>query len=381
MVVKLLLVTQDFPPHVGGIQTWSAELASRFARSLEAFAVVAPRVPGSADIDAALPYPVHRVTASTDLLPALVTPTLVRLGNRQGFDALLHAQWPTVLGALAARKLGGPKRIFLAAHGRELLLEPLARVGPAQRVYDGARRRVIKKVDHLFPVSQYTAELLRNLGAEDQRMTVVANGTDPERFRPLDVSARREELDLGPRPVLLTVGRLTPRKGIDTVLAALPQVVERVPDVIYLVVGEGEDRTRLEQLAREMSVTDHVRFLGKVTYDELPTMYNLGDVFVTPSRSAPPSVEGFGIVFLEANACGKPVIGARTGGIPDAVIDGETGLLVDPDAPSQLADAILRLLTDTDLAKRLGAEGRRRVVEEGTWDVTHGRLQAAMEAG
>ena len=130
--------------------------------------------------------------------------------------------------------------------------------------------------------------------------------------------------------------------------------------------------------AAEMGVTDHVLFEGSVPFSQLPSTYNLCDVFVTPSRSAPPSVEGFGIVFLEANACGKPVIGARSGGIPDAIVDGETGLLVEPDDEPGLAEALISLLSDPARCRALGDAGRARVEQACTWDVAHNALFRAM---
>ncbi len=376
--MRLLLVTQDFPPDVGGIQTWAHELAARFDESCDHFGVVAPRKPGSVAIDQDVPYPVHRVFGSSNTMPVLATGTIMRATRSYFYDTVLHAQWQTMTASVTASKLGGPKRIFLAAHGRELLLEPLTRSPKAQKAYDGLRRKMVQRADHLFPVSRYTAGLLEDLGADPQRITVVGNGTDPKRFVPMDVSAARASLGLDQARVILTVGRLTPRKGIDTVIRALPSVLTEVPNAVYMVVGEGEDRGRLEALATEMGVADHVLFEGPVPFAQLPLTYNLCDVFVTPSRSAPPSVEGFGIVFLEANACGKPVIGARSGGIPDAIVDGETGLLVEPDDEAGLANALTALLSDPARCQALGAAGRQRVEQICTWDAAHDQLFRAM---
>jgi phosphatidylinositol alpha-1,6-mannosyltransferase len=196
----------------------------------------------------------------------------------------------------------------------------------------------------------------------------VPNGTDPERFRPLDASSLRNALALTDTSVVLTVSRLVPRKGIDTVLRALPEVLDAVPSLTYLVVGTGPDRERLERLATNLGIRPHVHFTGHVPFDDLPRYYNAADVFAMPSREASPDVEGFGLVFLEAGACGIPVIGARTGGIPDAIQDGETGLLVPPSSPEALANALTRLLSSPDLAHRLGEQGRRHVVQEANWD-------------
>jgi phosphatidylinositol alpha-1,6-mannosyltransferase len=210
---------------------------------------------------------------------------------------------------------------------------------------------------------------------------VVPNGTDPERFRPLDAGAARRRLGLGDGPLLLTVGRLVPRKGIDTTLRALPTVLDAVPDLTYLVVGTGPDRARLDALATTLGVRDHVQFEGHVPADDLPHYYGAADLFVMPSREAPPDVEGFGIVFLEAGACGLPVVGARTGGIPDAVRDGETGLLVPPSSPAALAEALTHVLTAPDVAARLGAAARQRVEQEASWAHVADRLWDVLASG
>jgi phosphatidylinositol alpha-1,6-mannosyltransferase len=206
------------------------------------------------------------------------------------------------------------------------------------------------------------------------RIQVIHNGTDPARFYPTDASVLRHDLGLSDRKVLLTISRLVPRKGIDTVLRSLPQIAQSVPNVYYLIGGDGPDRARLEALVEQLGVAHRVRFLGKIPYDDLVRYYNMADVFVMPSRENMPFVEGFGIVFLEANACGKPVVGARSGGIPDAVLNGKTGLLVEPDDEVELAQALIRLLTDEYLAAQLGQQGQQRVVQEANWDRVAERL-------
>lgn len=376
--MRLLLVSQDFPPDVGGIQTYAAELASRLARRCDRFAVLAPTRPGSREVDQALDYPVHRLPARPDLLPLAALPALPFIARRGQFEVAFHAQWQTAIASLLSRRLTGyPKKVAVAAHARELLFNPFGE-RPGAAAYDAFRKTILRRVDAFFPVSQYTGELLREMGVPPHRMQVIHNGTDAERFRPIDASDLRQRLGTTDRKVLLTVGRLVQRKGLDTTIRALPHLVDRHPDLLYLIAGSGPDRERLEALVRERHLQEHVRFLGRVPYEELPLYYNACDLFVMPSRLTPPDVEGFGIVFLEANACGRPVIGARTGGIPDAVREGETGLLVPPDTPQALASALDRLLSDTDLAARLGEAGRRRVEEEATWDHIAARLFEAL---
>jgi phosphatidylinositol alpha-1,6-mannosyltransferase len=207
---------------------------------------------------------------------------------------------------------------------------------------------------------------------------VTRYGTDPRRFRPLDATPLRTRLELGTRTVLLTIARLVPRKGIDSVLAALARVRSAVPDVVYLIAGDGPDRARLEQLARSARVDDAVRFVGPIADDELPLWYSLADVFVMPSRSEPPDVEGFGIVFVEAAACERPVVAARAGGVPDAVADGVSGLLAEPGDDAGLARALIELLSDRARRADLGRRARERVLAELSWEVIADATYAAL---
>ncbi|HEY3495172.1 MAG TPA: glycosyltransferase family 4 protein [Polyangiaceae bacterium] len=374
--VRLVLVTQDFPPARGGIQTWSLEIARHAAARCEAFAVIAPRAAGTAEIDAALGFRVLR-TGSPNTLIAACAPLLRRLVN-EGFEHSLHANWSTAPAALALRGAGGLKSVAIMLAGRELLLKPWQALPPAQAGYDLVRRATLARADRLLPISEFTAGLARELGAPGERMRITPCGTDPERFTPRDATALRERLALGGRPVLLSITRLVKRKGLDSVLAALPQVREAVPEVAYVVVGDGPDGERLRARANELGVADRVHFVGAKPDDELPLWYALADVFVLPSRSEPPDVEGFGIVFLEAAAAERPVVAARAGGVPDAVADGVNGLLVAPDDTRELANALVALLRDPERRAVFGRRGRERVIRDFTWAKVAERALAAI---
>ena len=366
--MRLLFVTQDFPPDVGGIQTYSWEVATRLAEWVEALEVIAPRRPSAAAIDQAAPVPITRVPGRPDWLPVTALPAVVRRSARLRPDVAVHAQWQTVGASVLARRLTGfPRRIACVAHGRELLFNPLSGLAGLGAAYDRIRRWALAQPDVLLPVSRYTARLLRDRGASGARLHVVPNGTDPDRFRPRRGTAVRDRLGIGARPLLLTVGRLVPRKGVDTVLRALPRIAMSVPDVQYVVAGTGPDRDRLEQLATRQGVRDRVHFVGHVADEALPLYYSAADLFVMPVREAPPDVEGFGLVFLEANACGTAVVGARSGGVPDAIVDGETGLLVPPSAPQALARALTGLLQNPARLDMMGRQGRTRTVRTANW--------------
>lgn len=376
--MRLLLISQDFPPDIGGIQTYCYELSDRFAQYNDYFSVIAPQKKTAQTIDSELPYKVHRIISSNSMLPYTSMPAVKSLIISKKIDTTFHAQWQTVISALGAKKRGDINRIFAAAHGRELLFNPFKNDSFAGRKYVTYRRWLLSKVDHFFAVSRYTADLLIKEGVEKKRITVMPNGTNPQQFFPVSSDKLRDELDLNDRPVVMTITRLVPRKGVDTSIRAMKEVISDIPDALYLIVGDGEDMARLQSIVKEMNLEDNVRFLGRVPHNYVNEYYNLCDVFVMTPRTESLNIEGFGIVYLEANACGKPVIGSKSGGIPDAIVDGETGILVDEDEPVQLAKAIVRLLNDKELARKMGKNGRQRVNDETNWDIIAKKIHKKM---
>lgn len=370
--LRMMMIAQDYPPAVGGIQTYAAALAERFADRCAAFCVLAPRADGDDAFDERRDFPTLRVHSSTNWLRVRVLPALLRTAREQGLTTVFTGHWYVAAAALVAKRLGAVRHVFVAAHGQELVKSLLP--GPLSPLYAAHRRSVLQAVDGVFPVSGYTGRLVVADGVSADRVTVVPNGTDLSRFELADASARvrafRASQGLGEGPVLLTVARLWPRKGIDRVIALLPELRLAYPGLRYLVVGAGPDRARLERLAENLSVTSICRFAGQVSADLLPVAYRAADVFVMPARTDGASVEGFGLAFCEAGACARPVVGTDSGGIADAIVDGETGLLVPEEDPLALRTALQRLLSDPALSARLGAQGLRRIEREGTWDHT-----------
>lgn len=376
--MRVLMVASTFPPVVGGIQAYAFELARHLAAQGAELLVVAPRTPGSEAYDRGAPVPIVRVRCPGDDLAFSGISALRRLLRQRVFDVALTTHWAPGFAVQSAARLAGVRLpLLVAAHGKELIHRPLARLGVAQRVYDAIRRRVLSTADGILAVSRRTAELARDAGAPAGRVSVVHNGVDPMRYTPRPSTALRERVG-GDGPLLLSVARLVSRKGIDTVLCAMPQVLERVPDARYAVLGSGPDAERLQRLARELGLGEHVRFLSGLGGD-LAEYYNGCDVFVLPAREEPGDIEGFGLVFLEAGACEKPVIGARAGGVVDAVVHGETGLLVPPDDAGALCDAIVQLLSDPQRARAMGQAARARVLREGTWEHAAASVMRALE--
>ncbi len=365
--MRLALITQDFPPKVGGIQTYSYELAKRFENECDTFCVVAPKTKDADECDRAFTFPVKRISSTEPLLGWLSIPFLPDYLRSQGIDTVFHTLWSTLPVSVYMKRRGIIEHIYLAAHGRELLFNPFRDNSFLWEWYERYRRKMLSYVDHFFPVSEYTAELLKKKGVPKENIKVVINGTDPQRFYPMEDDLR-QELKVQHNKILLTTTRLVSRKGVDTVIKALPEIIKYHPDVVYLIVGEGDHKFHLEQLVEEMELQHVVRFIGKIPYEDLIRYYNTCDVFVMPSKTEHPDVEGFGLVFLEANACGKPVIGSMSGGIPDAINHEQTGLLVEEQNHDELAKAVNRLFGDPEFAKELGQKGRERVIKEANWD-------------
>jgi len=279
---------------------------------------------------------------------------------------LLAALFPYgPMALLISRSTGVPFSIIV--HGAELFVEKRKTRLIVSQLF--ARARTI------ICVSRFTRDALLQRFPNSRMPVIIHPGTHPEVFMP---AANRgvllEKYGLRGKRVLLSVSRLVRRKGHAQVIKVLPRVMERVPDVVYLIAGGGPAEEGLRALVDDMQLAEYVEFLGLVDDEELIDLYALCDIFVLPSMETTDTesgflrLEGFGIVFLEASASGRPVVAGRSGGTPEAVIDGVTGLLVDGENVEQIGDALLKLLLDEQLAERLGRTGRSRVEREFSWD-------------
>lgn len=273
---------------------------------------------------------------------------------------LLDSIWRGNIGILLRKFRKIPILVF--AHGNEV-----AKLDGS--VWEGPRRALLK-VDKIMANSGYTRDLLLARGVESRRIEVVYPGADTSMFYPVGaekIKALKEKYGIAGRRVILTVANLHRVKGHDTVLRVLPGIIEEMPDLLYLIVGKGRDEQYLKDLTRDLKLDHNVKFM-EFTPDRniLREIYNLCEVMVMVSRPVErePAGEGFGIAFLEANACGKPVIAGRGGGMPEAVVENQTGLLVDAENELEVQGALRTILRDKQLARRLGEAGRRRVREE-----------------
>ena len=385
-----LLLTYDFPPIGGGIARWMAELAKRYpAGSL----VVSTGQNGdSSDVDAGFPNRVDRLaiharrlrTIQGLLLWSRRVAVLARSTDAEFIwcgnikPAAYPARW-------TMERTGTPFGILL--HGGDLLILQ-------HQIHQSALKRktaaaLLSAAAVLVANSEWTRDrCLTLLGeleidAPADLVRVVPLGADQTFFRPgIDTTEVRARYGLDAGRWLLSVARLTRHKGIDTALGALARLAGRHPDLRYAVVGTGEEREALEAEARELGVAERVRFLTDVPDRDLPALYNSADIYLGISRLMEQRVEGFGISLAEASACGIPVVAGRSGGIPAAVREGETGLLVDAESVEAVSQTVERLLGDAPLRARLGAAGRRAVETHYNWDrVTRDLVRIGRELG
>lgn len=351
---RVLVVTNDFPPRPGGIQSFVHGLVARLPA--DDVVVLTSRWRGWQEWDATQPYEIVRADTSV-LLP---TPSVRRhavtlLRDRGCTSVWFGAAAP--LGLLApALRAAGAERIVATTHGHEIGWAAL----PAARQM---LRRIAHSVDVVTYLGEFTRSRLAAVVGDPAKLQRLTPGVDASVFRPGVGADLRARLGLADRPVVVCVSRLMPRKGQDTLVRALPIVQQSVPDVALLLVGGGPLRARLER-------ADGVAVTGSVPHDELPAYYGCGDVFAMPCRTrlGGIDVEGLGIVYLEAAACGLPVIAGRSGGAPDAVRNGETGVVVDGESVNAVAAAIVGLLSDRARATAMGERGRAWVTEEWSWN-------------
>lgn len=363
----LLLVSVDFPPHTDGVSTISRELALRIARRGPGVVVIGPSDRGDREFDQGEPYRVFRLPGYSwgyfRFLPILLgMPWIVlRRGVRKVF-AMNIAYGGVLAWALSFLR---PLEYLIFSYGYEF--EKVRKIPLARRLYlsiYGRSRKVVA-------CSELVRRRLTDFGVSPEKCVVLYPAVDLDRFHPLEVPAKYlEEKRLVGKRLLLTVGRLIERKGHDQVLRALPPVLKDFPDLLYCVVGIGAEEKKLREQIHELGLEDHVRLMGKVPEEELVFLYNACEIFVMPSREIEEGghIEGFGIVYLEANACAKPVIGGHSGGVGEAIRDGETGFLVNPARPEEIAEKIHFLLSRPDEAQRLGRQGLRWVRETFHWD-------------
>ncbi|MHA3021065.1 glycosyltransferase family 4 protein [Mycobacterium sp. BMJ-28] len=377
-MTRILLVTNDFPPRRGGIQSYLEAFVGQLVQSGgHDLTVYAPKWKGAPEYDRAAAFRVVR-HRSTLMLPEPTVANRMRalIAEHDIQTVWFGAAAPLALLAPLARAAGA-ERVIASTHGHEVgwSMLPVAR---------NALRRIGNDTDIVTYVSSYTRGRFASAFGPQARLERLSPGVDVDRFTP-DPVARAElraRHGLGERPVVVCVSRLVPRKGQDVLIRALPAIRDAVPGSALVVVGGGPHLEALEKLARQTGVADDVVFTGGVPGEELPAYHAMADVFAMPcrTRGAGLDVEGLGIVYLEASACGIPVVAGRSGGAPETVRDGETGTVVDGTDVRAVAAAVAEILADPDAAAAMGAAGRQWAVQNWQWSAQGARLQRLLQA-
>jgi phosphatidylinositol alpha-1,6-mannosyltransferase len=366
---KVLCITNDFGPRAGGIETFIIGLIERLPKG--SVIVYTSSQENSAPFDRAWNenFGVEVIRdRSKILLPTLRVSRRVQsiVKEREIATVFFGAAAPLGLLAKGIRRAGA-KNIVALTHGHEVWWSKLW-------PFSSAIKEIGANVDSLTYLGSYTQRAISKALSESSQSKLVrlAPGIDTEHFSPAKRSPRiRRDLGLEEKKVIVSVGRLVHRKGQDFLIDALPIIAQKISNVHLLLVGEGPYRAELEKRSETLGVRDRITFIGRVQYSELPEYICAGDIFAMPSRSrlAGLEVEGLGIVYLEASSCGLPVIGGLSGGAPDAVLEGETGFSVDGTSADAIAQAAIRLLSDSEYAERLGTQGREWIVREWRWEI------------
>ena len=376
---KTLCITNDFGPRAGGIETFVVGLIQRMPKN--SVIVYTASQAGAAAFDAMWlhDYGVEVIRDSSKvLLPSFRVGRNVRklVRDRNIKSVFFGAAAPLALLAPGLRTAGVTKIVALT-HGHEVWW---SRLWP----FTIAIARIGRAVDALTYLGEFTrGEISKALDSNSAAKLVrIAPGIDTEHFTSRsDAKELRESLGLGSKKVIVSVGRLVHRKGQDVLIESMPEIIKSIDDVHLLLIGEGPYKKELEKRIKNLGLANRVTFVGRVQYADLPRYICVGDVFAMPSRSrlAGLEVEGLGIVYLEASACGLPVIGGISGGAPDAVLQGETGFSVDGRSAHEVAEAIVRVLADKELAQRLGARGRQWIIEQWQWRVWSERFNQLLK--
>jgi phosphatidylinositol alpha-1,6-mannosyltransferase len=366
-VPRTLLVTNDFPPQVGGIQRTLEALWRELPP--DSVGVFCPAAEGAEAYDAASGIRTFRQPEGFLWPKPGLAARVERCASLMGAEAVLF-------GAISPLALAGPRiasrglPYLAAAHG----FEYWASTAP---IAHSLVRRATSRASRV-PVmcSEFIARRVRTAVPDRVPVSVLYPGADVDRFHPgLETGEIRQNLGIGDRPLVVCVSRLVKRKGQDALIRSMRRIHRKVPDAMLLIVGSGPDEARLRRLSEE-APSGSVVFAGQISEAELPGYYAVGDVFAMPCRTrlAGLEVEGWGNVFVEASACARPIVVGDSGGARETLVDGETGLLVDGRDLGDVADAVVDLLDDPALARKMGEAGRSRVLQLHTWPRIASRL-------
>jgi glycosyltransferase involved in cell wall biosynthesis len=365
--VKVLLGLTDLFDARGGIQTFNRSLVKALDKIAEErgwnVAVLVLNDRGDNNLADRYLNPERTQYRSFKRHKLSFAASMVREALNASIVILGHVNFASLIVGL--RLLRPRLKMFLAVYG----IDVSKRLSILQRY--GVRR-----VNRILSISASTrSQMVSRNGLDDARFDIVPCTLEPL-YGKDEITKSREELSLPLGKMILTVSRLEPSehyKRIDLVIEAMPSVLKEVPNTFHVIVGDGSDRQRLEEMAENAGVRDKVYFVGHINDEMLPSYYRACDLFVLPSTR-----EGFGIVFLEAMYCAKPCIGARAGGVPEVIQDGKTGLLAEPDETEALTERLIYLLKNDELCQEMGKAGKQRLDREFSFEMFRSRLQSVL---
>ena len=365
---KVLFVTNDFGPRAGGIETFIIGLIER--RAFASTIVYTSAQANSQEYDQMWEkkYGVKVIRDSSRIL--LPTPRVA-----QRISALIKTEGISVAAFGAAAPLGllahsmkrsGIVRIVALTHGHEVWW---AKVFP----FNLLLRRIGTGVDSLTYLGEYTRQMISRPLTQSAKnaMIKIAPGIDTDHFSPRNSDNLRQSLQLSDKKVIVCVARLVHRKGQDKLIDAMPSILESISNAHLLIVGQGPYQSKLVKRVKKLGLEENVTFVGRINYEKLPEYICVGDLFAMPSRSrfGGLEVEGLGIAYLEASACGLPVIAGSSGGAPDAVVDGKSGTVVNGTDITAIANTVIEFLRDPEGSQQMGQFGRNWVVEKWRWEI------------
>lgn len=372
---NVLVLTAEFPPVIGGLAAYSFGICNGFISNgikVVALAPLCGKITSGYNQNG---LKVFRYPNIFVLREILLIPFLIYLVIRFRISRILCISWcPCGLVAMFNKfLLGIPYAVMV--FGSDIIKKDVSK----SKLRHGLKRKffwlmklVFRNAKNIFPISNFTMQILLDVGVSQEKIKVINPGVNIQKYSSaVDTRFVVERYNLKGKEVILTAARLEDYKGQDMVISSLKEVIKKVPNIAYLIVGDGPDKKRLKDITVSSGLERYVVFVDNTLPDELVKFYAASSIFVMVSREMERrvEVEGFGIVFLEANACGKPVIGGNSGGISDAIIDGQTGLIVDPLDVGAISNAILRLLLDKEYAAYLGRMGIERVRENFSWEL------------
>lgn len=376
--MNILIIAADFPPYDGGLAKVGYEYARAFSGLGHAVTVLAPAYGNDAPWDRCQTFEVVRYSSHKAFIVhyGLLRIKVSVLLRRKPYDWILCVRW-NLDGLALGPKIRSKPAVFQWYYGNELFDRHLSNptwAGKLSGLMEGAVANIA--------ISNYTAGLLARFFPACPRVHVVHLGVDSRRFAPpASVEQAKAALGLDGKRVILSLARLVWRKGLDTVIKSLVHLND-LKDTVYVIAGQGPYQNALVEMVGRLGLEAQVRFAGFVPEEQKVQYYQACDIYAMPSRSDENlgDMEGFGLTYLEANACGKPVIGGRQGGCTDAVADGVSGMLVDPDDERETAAAITRLLQDRAYYRNLSHQGLERARKEFSWEKSCEKLLALYES-